>query len=570
MLQTGGKSVGQTQKTEQTGSAKIAYRLAQGIRNMNVGDTFTGKVTNLDGQALELMLADKSTLSAKLSQRMNINVGQTMSFEISSNSGGKVQLTPLYANLAGDSQITKALMGAELPVNPENAEMVQSMMEEGMKIDAGSLLEMAKTVNSNPDAAPSTIVQMTKLGIPITEENAVQFELYKNNSHQIASEISQLAEGYSDLAKTGIAVNNEILNIFTGPVDEGTVQLLQSAVKENTGNPAADMADINDGAVIQTEEGNTGNGAKNVIAGQDKPSRTEGIKEGGEILYGKNAVTENLGKLFSEDERNALAGRLEELGVPKSLTSNVRSADITSSQTLDLIKAAIDEFSKTSENKEQFKDSLKNLIESNEYGKLLKNEITGKMLLSPEDVADKEKIKEYFERIVRDTTKMSQLLNNTGRGDTTLAKETENLRQNVDFLNQLNQTFTYIQLPLKLNDQSAHGDLYVYTNKKKLASKDGNVSALLHLDMEHLGTMDVHVSMNQESNVTTHFIMQKAELLDFIAEHLPELDDRLNKRGYKVKSDVALNREAKSVPEIMFNTGRSEKLIQKLTFDVKA
>ena len=124
MLQTGGKSVGQTQKTEQTGSAKIAYRLAQGIRNMNVGDTFTGKVTNLDGQALELMLADKSTLSAKLSQRMNINVGQTMSFEISSNSGGKVQLTPLYANLAGDSQITKALMGAELPVNPENAEMV--------------------------------------------------------------------------------------------------------------------------------------------------------------------------------------------------------------------------------------------------------------------------------------------------------------------------------------------------------------------------------------------------------------------------------------------------------------
>lgn len=127
-----------------------------------------------------------------------------------------------------------------------------------------------------------------------------------------------------------------------------------------------------------------------------------------------------------------------------------------------------------------------------------------------------------------------------------------------------------MQLPLKLNDQSAHGDLYVYTNKKRLAAKDGNVSALLHLDMEHLGTMDVHVSMNQGGNVKTHFILQKEEMLDFIAEHLPELDERLKKRGYSVTSDVALNREARSVPEIMFNTGRSERLVQKLSFDVKA
>ena len=53
---------------------------------------------------------------------------------------------------------------------------------------------------------------------------------------------------------------------------------------------------------------------------------------------------------------------------------------------------------------------------------------------------------------------------------------------------QINQTYAYIQLPLHLR-QGEHktGELFVYTNKKNLAGRDGRVSALLHLDMEHLG-----------------------------------------------------------------------------------
>ena len=75
---------------------------------------------------------------------------------------------------------------------------------------------------------------------------------------------------------------------------------------------------------------------------------------------------------------------------------------------------------------------------------------------------------------------------------------------------------------------------------------------------------------NDTGNVKTHFIMQKEELLDFIAEHLPELNERLEKRGYRVTSDVALNREEKNVPQIMFKTVKDERLVQKLSFDVKA
>ena len=581
MLQSGGQSVGAPVRAGEVTPQQAAARLSSAIRNMNVGDTFTGRVTDINGQSLELLLSDKSTLNAKLSQKMNINIGQTMAFEISSNSGGKIQLTPLYANLAGHSQVERALNNAELPVNSRTTEMVQTMMKEGMSIDSNSLLTMARTVNANPDAAASSIVEMTKLGIPITEENAAQFEIYKNNSHQIADEISHLAEGYSELAGSDLSLNSQILDIFTDAPSQEIVNMLKDAldgkpveIPQDQALSAQDGAAANEAANEGETPGviNSGKdmaaeaGDAEIIPGEENPVQ----REGSEILYGKNAVTEDLSKLLDEGGRENLASKMEEIGLPKELGDIVRNADISTKQTMQLIKSAIDELKDSVENKDQWTSSLKSLTGSDEYGKLLKNEIAGRMLLSPEEVADKEKVREYYERVVQDTAKMSKLLSDTGRGETTLAKGTENLRENVDFMNQMNQVFTYMQLPLKLNDHSAHGDLYVYTNKKRLAAKDGNVSALLHLDMEHLGTMDVHVSMNRGGNVKTHFILQKEEMLDFIAEQLPELDERLKKRGYSVKSDVALNREARSVPEIMFNTGRNERLVQKLSFDVKA
>ncbi len=581
ILQNGGRNIGGASQTEESRlPSGEAVRLARNIRYMNVGDTFTGKITDINGQALELLLADKSTLSAKLSQRMNLSLGQTMSFEITGNGGGKVSLTPLYANLAGDSQVSKALGAAQLPVDSRNAEMVQAMMKEGMSIDVNSLLDMARTVAAYPQAAPSSIVQMQKLQIPLSAENAEQFEIYRSNSHQIASEVSSLAEGYAKAAGEDLSLNNALLEIFSPEGETGSLEILQNAVAEEKAlTEAGENGEEKAGTVPGTDEGADNADASKSAVSQGEALQEEVLPEAGtakepgpaSILYGKNTVTGDLERLLTEGERNALADKMEELGVPKSITTNVREAKMTPSETLDMIKTAIDHFGKDPENREAFTSALKDLSGSAEYGKLLKNEIAGRLLLSPEDVADREKVKEYYERVVRDTAKLSEALSESGRADTTLFRDTVNIRQNVDFMNQLNQVFTYVQLPLKMNDEASHGDLYVYTNKKKLAEKGGNVSALLHLDMEHLGTMDVHVSMNGDNgNVKTHFIMQKAEMLDFIAEHLPELNERIEKRGYRITSDVALNREEKNVPQIMFRTVGDERLVQKLSFDVKA
>jgi hypothetical protein len=105
--------------------------------------------------------------------------------------------------------------------------------------------------------------------------------------------------------------------------------------------------------------------------------------------------------------------------------------------------------------------------------------------------------------------------------------------------------YAYVQLPLKMSGNDAHGDLYVYSNKKHMASDDGSVSALLHLDMNNLGPLDVYVRMT-DMKVSTNFYMADESCIDLIMEHIDELTARLNKRGYQMSYQVLPSEDLKS------------------------
>ncbi len=583
-------------RLDEVPTTRLGSTLARQISDMNVGDVFTGQIKDLAGSTIELMLSDKSSIQAKLASMMKLQIGQTMSFEVTSNTGGKVQLTPLYANLTAQSQVGRALGEAGLPVDARNSEMVQSMMEQGMKIDADSLLSMARTVTNYPDAAPSSIVTMKALNIPLSPENVEQFEVYRNNAHQIAEHVGSIADGFAQVAGESSGMNEMLLNVFVGEADPAIADLLREAKAYAAENPDSEelpvpgeaaedatqtgqeTADAVKGEAAVPEEAGTravpdGEGEVPGKAAVTEQSRTEGGSEAVRPnLYGENTVTDDLEELYTPREKETLAEDLNRLGVPKSLTAKIMNNELTTKDTLNLVRSAISEGTQglNPEEAAQFGENVKALLKKPEYAKLVKNEIMNELLMKPEEVADKEKVQEYFQRVVRDTAKAAEVLNASGRGDTTLAAANQNLHDNVDFMNQMNQVFTYMQMPLKMASEAQHGDLYIYTNKKKLKSGDGNVSALLHLDMTHMGTMDIHVSMNPEGVVNTHFILQREELLDFVAEHLPELDERINARGYHMHSDVSLNKEKQSVPEIMFNKGKNTKLIQYTAFDAKA
>ena len=158
-----------------------------------------------------------------------------------------------------------------------------------------------------------------------------------------------------------------------------------------------------------------------------------------------------------------------------------------------------------------------------------------------------------------------------GKAETSSGQALQQMNQNLQFMENVNQMFPYLQIPLKTSMESAHGELYVYQKKKGKVSEDGSSSALLHLEMEHLGNLDVYVKM-KDYNVSTQFTLASEEVLDFLADHIHLLDERLAKKGYHMESEMKYKKEEEQEDAISRIRGIEENdtMVSYTAFDVRA
>ena len=160
--------------------------------------------------------------------------------------------------------------------------------------------------------------------------------------------------------------------------------------------------------------------------------------------------------------------------------------------------------------------------------------------LKPLEVGNKENIENLYQRLSNQAKGLTNAITQNLGAESKLAQSANNLQNNLDFMNQLNQMFQYVQLPLQMAGQNVHGDLYVYRNKHKKISEDGSVSAALHLDMENLGPVDVYVKL-LNSKVTTNFYVADDSVIDLINDNIHILNERLEKRGYSMEATLKLH-----------------------------
>lgn len=552
---------------ESMSKGEKAYRVQSEIRNLAPGQTVQGTVVSRDGTSVQIALRQDMMISARIDQSINLVLGQNMSFEVKANSGAVLSLSPLYANMANEATIMRALNAAGLPETANNIEMVAVMMEEGMPIDKESLGNISRFMMEFPNQNPATLIQMTRLGIPITESNIEQFEMYQNANHQllgsaetIMNELPQVFHELMGEGKAGqaYAFYENLLDIFTGDETEGTI------IQKGEENESSSGGTINtaDGSVVvkdaQSVAAEVKNAAGEVILDMAETSKTENVA-------GQN--TEQT-PVLTDRQWNALSDMLREAGVDEHTAEQIKNGEMTSKEVLAFIRGLIPKAGAS----EQHARVMERILDGKEFATLLKSEVTRQWLIEPKDVADPHKVEQLYERIREQTARLHETLQAAGKADIPLAKSVQNMQSNVDFMNQMNHMFTYVQLPLKMIGNNAHGDLYVYTNKKNLAAKDGNVSALLHLDMEHLGALDVYVTM-QQNKVNTNFTLQDESALDLIEQHISLLDERLAKRGYDLKSQFHIKEEAEQDESIMntiLNHEKNISVLSRTSFDMRA
>ena len=213
--------------------------------------------------------------------------------------------------------------------------------------------------------------------------------------------------------------------------------------------------------------------------------------------------------------------------------------------------------------------SMQKLFYSDEYKGVLKQAMAEQWMLTPEQLKKEGAVKEMYQRLSKQMTELQQVLSQTGKEGAPLAKTAQSVQNNLEFMNQLNQVYTYVQLPLKLQNQNAHSDLYVYTNKKNLREKDGELTALLHLDMENLGSTDIFVKL-QKAAVETEFYFEDELSCRLISSYAEQLVERLEQKGYTCEVKVENRKKQQNFVEDFLERENPPAKLHRYSFDVKA
>ena len=566
------------------------------LSSLKNGDKFTAKVVDVSGSDVTLKLPSGGTVNAKLSSDMNISEGQTISFEVK-NGGSTVSITPLLTNTSADISVLKALNQAQLPVNDTSVGMTTEMMKAGLSIDRSSLFGMYEKVLNNPSANVSDIVDLSKLGLPVNEENLSNIENYKNLSYQIDSGLQTLAEktdqALLDMVKGGDMTNaaklmSSIVDASLSYLDEGVS--IEEFVSGNVNPLDSELGE-------QTTQANAGNNGETAQAAETL-SETES-KESTPAAV--NTEEQNAAKSTGDAASRALE-LLKNLNsseaAPKADTAGNVSAQAQTAGTEQNVSAGtvlnmapdnlIENFDKVvSLYKEMSGDSeyvptdmkdlfskismltqkaitdgdaqtLNKLVNSDPLKKLSLGTLKDMWSISPSEVADKEKVESLYRRLSSQLNMLKDGLVSANAQNTPAFNATNNMSSNIDFLQQINQMYAYIQLPIKLSGgESAHGDLYVFSNKKNMSSDDSVVTAFMHLDMDNLGPVDVYVSMdvNAGGKVSTNFTVADDETLDFLNQNMHLLTERLQKRGYDLQASMKVKSEEEDPEENALDKG---------------
>lgn len=540
-----------TTGTERLTGTKGIENLVASLRSLTKGNIFEGTVSSMKNGQVTLSLSNGQQLTARMDGKVSLSVGQSMFFQVKSNDGSQIAIRPFVVDGAGvNYTLLQALSAAGLPKESKYLSMVNRMMEEQMPIDRSSLQQMARLAASHGDINVQTLVQMQKLGIPITAENAAQFENYLDDRQAITVEMEHFIEelpaalqGEELPADAMRQMGGELLSIMT----EG----LPDLPEELAGNVDA-----------QSIAGQ-GNDLQSVEAALTNPlQEQQTVSTEAEIVSKPPAAPHTLGALFSSEQLESFNQTMGKLLGTESLSYTKDSGVV---QVLNDLKQVL------SDPLPVEREQLTKLFSSKEFKELVKDTMEQQWMVKPQELAqDQDKVGKLYERLNSQLSRMENAMKAAGHENTQFSQMAADIRSNVEFMNQINQVYTYAQIPLKMSGQSASGELYVYTNKKALAEGDKDLTAFLHLDMDHLGPTDVSVRMRNRE-VSTNFYLEDDGAYELIENNLGILEERLAKKGYRCS--ISVINEAKHVnfvEDFLKKDQPSAGQLHRYSFDVRA
>ena len=507
-------------------------------------------------------------------------------------------------DLTAGQFISNALKEAGITQNDRTMQLVQSLLSNGQSVDKNTLMDFNRLIKMFPDVDVQTLVNMKLNNIPVNNEMIAQYEQYSNNSNYIMKDLAAIADGLGDVLKSLTAGSGKEAAV-------GQLESITALVRDMSGNGV--VADAGNGtysAVKQAETVLSGENAGQDFAGNIKDFAQNGqatdigtdiyahaemstLEEGQQQLsqaglqgqdgsqtswqtvqgqpmvdvtgqlQGGSAPESNVAGNVQDTSKNLPQELLQTLESLEQEASGLARGELKSDGTfLEKLTQALKQMPSGSEG-ELFK-----LLDKDDFKKTIRQELENALLLEPKDAAELEKVQKYYKKLQGALDNyISMSGQQTEAASQGISKTFQNMSDNLNFMQYINEMMPYIQLPLKLLDENAHGDFYVMRNKRSRIENSDEFTAFLRLNMETLGELDVFIKL-KKSSVDIAFKVEKQEICEFVEGNIGRLEEGLNKKGVSLVAHVSKKEEEFSFVKDIIE-GEASGVIEKYSFDMR-
>lgn len=595
------------------------YRSGNSTLTLREGQTLKGVVSDIHGNEITLSMDDGSSFTGKLPDANQYSIGQKAAFQITGLNDNTIYMKATSGAYLLDMEDTveQALEEAGLPKSTRNLDVARSLLQNQQSISRENIMSSIQLCAKYPDADVNSVITMKRLGMPMTEASVKQFENYQNQTHQLLYKMDSLGDAIGDMLRS---VGTQVPRLAADVGLQLLSLALESSLTPEEQQLAAQLsAEQETGAISYDENGNPiisdenllENGeeiingkstpAEKELTGQESEKADTAITKNGQTAdassetagplsrmrqlfsaitdgnaAARSAMTESgitndyrtpfiheqAGFILSPDERAEFAKQLSELPLSDELKQGIADGTITARNFLTEIQKALSSMSDEQAGK---------LLASKSFHAIVKGQFLSNWTLSPQHLKQEGAMDELYDKMSRQFESLSNFSENVLGKDVfkQLSQNAADMNNNLDFMKTLNETFQYIQLPLKLQNQNAHGDLYVMTRKESLKKNPNKLKVLLHLDMDHLGTLDIHIS-KENTAVTTKFYVSTEDTLHLLERNINLLNDAINEQGYAFSSELMMKQKDVDIVKDFVSAEAPVGDMKRYNFDLRA
>lgn len=571
-----------------------AYRTGNTTVMLREGQTLKGVVSDVHSDQITLVMEDGTAFTGRLPDAGQYSIGQKAAFKIVSLDQNTIYMKAVSTSYLLDMEdtIDQALEEAGLPKSARNSDVVRSLLMNQQSISRENLLSSIRLCATYPDADVNSVITLRRLGLPLTPENLAQFEQYENNDHSLLDHFAQITDSIGDLmnaigtqvprlsGQTAGQLLNLALSSSLTP-EEQALKEAQAAASEAQTEAAAQEGEGSDAP--ETAEKAPANAADAALSEETEVSSspfsrmkqifsslTDGASAAKAALsetglakdYKVPFIHEQVGFSLSPEEREAFHSLLSDLPLPEELTTSLQEGTLTTRDFLTAVRQALPRMSS---------EQAAVLLSSPAFQRLVKDQFLSNWTLSPEKLKQKGAVEELYQQISSQVDKLSHFSQDVFGKNLfeNLQQQTTQTSQNLNFMKLLNDTYQYVQLPVKLQQQNAHGDLYVMTRKESLRRHPDSLKALLHLDMDHLGSLDIHI-IRENTSITTKFFVDEKDTLQLLEKNINLLQDALNEQGFSFSSELSMKEKDFDLVNDFMNAEAPVGTIARYNFDLRA